>query len=218
MSSAKDRSPTGLVNEVFGELLSSRRGQPRAALRLLPVEAVVKADDPAGLRTTFAALWASFVRHSRVKSPAAIPTFAVDFRARNLSPSPGLISKDSAVAAWVDAVKETSPEYKVSLLHPDIILSVNVLRKCACLSILEFCHEFAKYNLQMVLPSSAPKEGDGEGDGEGGKEGDGEDGEDGKEEDGEGGKVGKGEGRKEENGEGEKEDGEGGEGRNEGGE
>ncbi|BHF68680.1 THUMP domain-containing protein 1 [Sparganum proliferum] len=181
LNQSKNCSSAELVHEVFRHVLTSGQANSRRILRFQPVAATCR-PEVTDLKNLVRHVWCNWLqlptghptsdcrvqsdvppqRMAFVARPPEVSdggdlgerrsvkpfTFTVNFKSR----SSDRLSKPDAVAAVIAAISEVSPDWSPVCAAADVVVSVDVIRNVACLSLLEKFTEFWKYNLHELSP------------------------------------------------------------------
>ncbi|VDN16388.1 unnamed protein product [Dibothriocephalus latus] len=181
MNQSKKCSSAQLVHDIFRHVLASGQSNSRRILRFQPVAATCR-PEVSDLKNLVRHVWSNWLQLSTETpasgcciSPDVPPqrmtfvtrppkvsncddlaekqsvkpfTFTVNFKSR----SSDRLSKPDAVSAVISAISEVSPDWSPVCAAADVVVSVDVIRNVACLSLLENFTEFWKYNLRELSP------------------------------------------------------------------
>ncbi|KAL7054453.1 hypothetical protein AAHC03_026037 [Spirometra sp. Aus1] len=181
LNQSNNCSSAQLVHEVFRHVLASGQANSRRILRFQPVAATCR-PEVTDLKNLVRHVWCDWLhlptehptsdcrvhadvppqRMAFVARPPEVSdgddlgerrsvkpfTFTVNFKSR----SSDRLSKPDAVAAVIAAISEVSPDWSPVCAAADVVVSVDVIRNVACLSLLEKFTEFWKYNLYELSP------------------------------------------------------------------
>lgn len=133
-----------LAETIMCDLVESKQAKTKNILRLLPVEAICKANlkeimDTAGV------LFDKYL----MKEPK---TFAIVFN-RRLNNN---VNRDEVIKELADMVSAKNIQNKVDLKHAQLTVLVEVIKGHCCLSVLPDYFKLKKYNLTELVLSDAP--------------------------------------------------------------
>jgi len=137
--------PVALANKLLEDLRASGLPRTRSLQRLVPTEAVCKAN------TFDSAVEKVVQRHF---SASENPSYCVLFKSR-LS---DVLSKEEAVIAVGQAVKARSEAAKVEYKRPDVVVLVEAMKSNVCLSAIPRYFDLKKCNLNEIVKKSEVEE------------------------------------------------------------
>lgn len=143
--------PEELTQRIFSDSLESGIVKSKTILRLLPVLGTCKVNEEK-LEKMAEEIFSDYFK----RNPSTSFTYCIVYKIRcNNS-----INKEMIFSIVGRALRTLDVEIKVNFDNPDIVISVDVLQKICCLSILPEYFKFKKYNLHELgnNPSETPKE------------------------------------------------------------
>lgn len=135
--------PDELVTEIFRDLSENKKSKSRFILKMFPVLGTCKAAEDKIEKLTEEVV-APFL-----KGTAGL-TFCVIYKAR----CNNTLGREAVIHLVARVVAEINPLVKVKFDNPDLVISVDVLQKVCCLSVMKNFHKFRKYNIQEVITAN----------------------------------------------------------------
>ncbi|CAH8573930.1 unnamed protein product [Schistosoma turkestanicum] len=175
-------SAAELCNRVFERLLSNSNAESRYVLRLMPVVKTCRSDLQS-LQNCVQQAWSNFLKlpsceievppdqpsaeknesnndessilhvptqtacESTLKGPK---TFMIMFKSRGFK----AISRDDAIHRTIGAIKSVDSSWNICNSSPSVVISITVLCKVTCISLLENFFKYRKYNIAEVCSPS----------------------------------------------------------------
>jgi len=133
--------PDELVTRLMNDVLESGRTKARFVLKMFPVLGTCRA-----VEDKIEKLVEDLVSSYFADRP--LGTFAIVYKVRCNS-----LSRDVILPTVGRAVHRACPASKVDLTEPDYVISVDVLNRFACVSIMKDFNRLKKYNLQELAKS-----------------------------------------------------------------
>ena len=135
--------PEELVTKLLSDVTDTGRTKARFILKIFPVLGTCRA-----VEDKIEKLVEELVSSYFADRP--LGTFAIIYKVRCNN-----LSRDVILPAVGKAVYKVCPLSRVDLTNPDYVISVDVLTKFACISIMKDFNKLKKYNLQELAKSGA---------------------------------------------------------------
>ena len=139
--------PDELVTKLLSDVVETGRTKARFILKMFPVLGTCRA-----VEEKIEKLVEELVSTYFADRP--LGTFAIIYKVRC-----NQLSRDVILSTVGRAVYRACPTSKVDLTNPDYVISVDVLNKFACVSIMKDFHRLKKYNLQELAKSESSRTG-----------------------------------------------------------
>ncbi|XP_058054882.1 THUMP domain-containing protein 1 homolog [Anopheles bellator] len=141
------KEPTELALRVLKDLSDSKKPKSRFILRMVPIEAVCRAN----LRDLIDTVGGLCDRHF-LKEPK---TYAIIFNHRLNNE----LSRDDVIRELAQLITSKNVGNKANLSNPDLAVIVEVIKGLCCIGILPEYYQLRKYNLAEVVtqPQALPK-------------------------------------------------------------
>lgn len=139
--------PDELVTKLLNDVLDTGKTKARFILKIFPVLGTCRAVEDKIEKLVEELVSVYF-------ADRALGTFATIYKVRCNS-----LSRDVILPTVGKAVYRACPTSKVDLANPDHVISVDVLNKFACISIMKDFNRLRKYNLQELAKSAEVSEG-----------------------------------------------------------
>lgn len=133
--------PDELVAKLLNDVLDTGRTKSRFVLKMFPVLGTCRA-----VEDKIEKLVEELVSSRFADRP--LGTFAIIYKVRCNS-----LSRDVILPTVGRAVYRACPTSKVDLANPDYVISVDVLNRIACVSVMKDFNRLKKYNLQELAKS-----------------------------------------------------------------
>lgn len=130
--------PDELVSKLLNDVLETGRTKARFILKIFPVLGTCRAVEDK-IEKLVEELMSSYL------ADRPLGTFAIIYKVRCNS-----LSRDVILPTVGRAVYRACPASKVDLANPDYVISVDVLNRFACVSIMKDFNRLRKYNLQEL--------------------------------------------------------------------
>ena len=130
--------PNELVTKLLSDVMQSGKTKARFILKIFPVLGTCRA-----VEDKIEKLVEELVSSHFADRP--LGTFAIIYKVRCNN-----LSRDVILPTVGKAVYKACPSSKVDLTNPDYVISVDVLTKFACISIMKDFNRLKKYNLQEL--------------------------------------------------------------------
>lgn len=137
-------NPCQLAHRLFQDLLASGSKKSRYVARVIPVEKTSRADVNAIQEGIGEILAAELSVADQIKQGPW--TYGIQIKIRNNTS----LKKDAVISAVCDIIRTLCPNAKVDLKSPTRTVSIEVLQKFACLSLLTCYNLYHRYNIQEV--------------------------------------------------------------------
>jgi len=135
--------PDELVTKLLSDVMDTGRTKARFILKIFPVLGTCRAVEDK-IEKLVEELVSSYFADRPLR------TFAIIYKVRCNN-----LSRDVILPTVGKAVYKVCPLSKVDLANPEYVISVDVLTKFACISIMKDFTRFKKYNLQELAKSEA---------------------------------------------------------------
>ena len=139
--------PDELVTKLLNDVLETGRTRSRFILKIFPVLGTCRAAEDKIEKLVEELMSSHF-------ADRPLGTFAIVYKVRCNS-----LSRDVILPTVGRAVHRACPASKVDLANPDYVVSVDVLNRFACVSIMKDFNRLKKYNLQELAKSEAGASG-----------------------------------------------------------
>ncbi|XP_015918943.1 THUMP domain-containing protein 1 [Parasteatoda tepidariorum] len=139
--------PTSLVNAIFDDVLQTGKRKARYILKFLPVVETCKASEE-DIQKSVTNYLINFVS---IKGNDVL-TYKIDPKVRHNSN----ITSSHILSYLRGVFEKCVPLWKVSMLNPDVVVSVTILKSVCCISFLKNYMNYKKYNLSEVANVSRP--------------------------------------------------------------
>lgn len=135
--------PDELVTKLLGDVLDTGKTKARFILKMFPVLGTCRAVEEK-IEKLVEELMSSYFADRPLR------TFAIIYKVRC-----NTLNRDVILPLVGKAVYKACPTSKVDLANPDYVISIDVLSKFACISIMKDFNRLKKYNLQELAKSGA---------------------------------------------------------------
>jgi len=135
--------PDELVTKLLNDVLDAGKAKARFILKIFPVLGTCRAVEDKIEKLVEELMSIYFAERP-------LRTFAIIYKVRCNS-----LRREIILSAVGRAVCKACPTSKVDLANPDYVVSVDVLNKFACVSIMKDFNRLKKYNLQELAKSEA---------------------------------------------------------------
>uniref|UniRef100_A0A2M4CIS3 THUMP domain-containing protein n=1 Tax=Anopheles darlingi TaxID=43151 RepID=A0A2M4CIS3_ANODA len=138
------KEPTALAHKVLQDLSTTRKAKSRFILRMVPIEAVCRAN----LKDIIDTVGSLSDRHF-LKEPK---TYAIIYNHRLNNELP----RDDVIRELADLISSKNAGNKANLKNPELAVIVEVIKGLCCIGIVPEYYTLRKYNLAEIVAQQPP--------------------------------------------------------------
>ncbi|XP_035785112.1 THUMP domain-containing protein 1 homolog [Anopheles albimanus] len=138
------KEPTALAHKVLQDLSKTRKAKSRFILRMVPIEAVCRANLKDIIDTVGSLSDRHFLKESK--------TYAIIYNHRLNNELP----RDDVIRELADLISSKNAGNKANLKNPELAVIVEVIKGLCCIGIVPEYYALRKYNLAEIVAQQPP--------------------------------------------------------------